>query len=400
MSNELLCKLNSLVLFHNLRKDPVLAALGRLCELSGGAQAAQIEAWAAFAAALLRQSNNFSRYLLGQILADENLYTDALLAGGEQVQALEPLLLRELKLLEQIGQFTGETLPEGVRRYCPCCWQTEPMDYSALYRQHLQHIGKTGFGIFAKYAAFTVEADGRLTGIRAHNVRRLEQMYSYDGERRKVLANTAALVEGRPACNVLLYGDAGTGKSSTVKAVASHFSSRGLRLIELPKSRIALIPQLVKRLENNPLKFIVFIDDVIFSPDDPDFCLLKTVLDGDSAGIAPNMAVYVTSNHRHLVKESAAERSGAVSEADHIQSALALASRFGITVTFLRPERKAYAQIIEAMAEEKGLRGDRKLLLEKAEAYAIRNGGRTPRTARQFIDLVAAGVETVQTEER
>lgn len=391
----MLCKLNSLVLFRGLRKDPVLAALCRLCEVPDGQEAAQIDAWAAFAAALLQQDTNLSRYILQLVLADENLYTDAYIAGEERVHSLDPLLQRELKILEAAGQFTGDTLPESIRAYCPCCWQTEPIDYAAQYRQHLAHISETGFGIFARFDAFTVEADGRLTGIRAHNVRRLEQMYSYDAERRKVLANTAALVEGRPACNVLLYGDAGTGKSSTVKAVASHFSSRGLRLIELPKSRIGLLPQLVKRLESNPLKFIVFIDDVIFSPDDPDFCLLKTVLDGDSAGLAPNMAVYVTSNHRHLVKESAVERSGAVSEADHIQSALALASRFGITVTFLRPERREYENIIYAMAAEKGIQCDRQQLLTKAEAYAIRNGGRTPRTAQQFIDLVAAGVEQI-----
>lgn len=395
METKLLHKLYSLVLFRGLREDAVLSALCRVLEVPQSAAPEKIKAFAAFAAALLQKETNLSRYLLQQILTNENLYTDALLAGEEKARVLEPLLQRELQILEQAGQYTGAELPEALRVHCPCCWQTEPLDYFALYRQHLQHIGETGFGIFAKYSAFTVEADGTLTGVHAYNVRGLEQMYSYDTERRKVLTNTAALVEGRPACNVLLYGDAGTGKSSTVKAVANHFSPRGLRLIELPKSRIGLLPQLVKRLAHNPLKFILFIDDVNFSLDDPDFCLLKTVLDGDSAGIAPNMVVYVTSNHRHLVKESAVERSGAVSETDHIQAALALASRFGITVTFLRPERKEYATIVTCMAEEKGIVCDRDQLLLRAEAYAIRNGGRTPRTARQFIDLLAAGVETV-----
>lgn len=394
--NEKICKLKSLILFRNLLCDPVVAALCRLYETPDLPEADKVNAWAAFAAELLRHSKNLTRYLLNLVLADENLYTDALLAATGETQALEPLLQRELRALEEIAQYTGADLPKDLLPYCPCCWQTESIDFYSSYKQRIQHINETGFGIFTKYSAFTVEADGRLTGIRAHNLRKLEQMYSYDAERRKVLANTAALVEGRTACNVLLYGDAGTGKSSTVKAIADHFSTRGLRLIELPKSRIALIPQLVKRLAGNPLKFILFIDDVIFSPDDADFCLLKTVLDGDSAGIAPNIAVYVTSNHRHLVKESAVERSGAVSETDHIQAALALASRFGITVTFLRPERRDFENIICAMANEKNIPGDRQKLLIKAEAYAIRNGGRTPRTARQFIDLVAAGVEQAE----
>ncbi len=393
MKNEMLCKLKSLVIFRNLLKDPVVSSLCRVFETPDELPIAKVDALGDFAAELLRHSQNLSRYLLQQVLADENLYTEALLSKKQDIEALEPILKRELEILATLATYSGDDIPADLKPFCPCCWQTEEIDFYSRYKENLAHINETGFGIFAKYSAFTVEADGQLIGIRAHNVRKLGNMYSYDGERKKVLANTAALVEGRPACNVLLYGDAGTGKSSTVKAVADHFSSRGLRLIELPKNRIALIPQIVKHLANNPLKFILFIDDVIFSPDDPDFCLLKTVMDGDSAGIAPNIAVYVTSNHRHLVKESAVERSGAVSETDHIQSALALASRFGITVTFLKPERRDYENIVCSMAEVKGLSFDRERLLIKAEAYALRNGGRTPRTARQFIDLVVAGVE-------
>ena len=144
----------------------------------------------------------------------------------------------------------------------------------------------------------------------------------------------------------------------------------------------------------NPLKFIFFIDDLTFSSDDRDFCALKAILEGGVSGRGSNILIYATSNHRHLVKETMEDRQGnEISAADKRQELISLSARFGLTVTFLRPERELYERIVCALAEEKGIALDRETLLVRAEAHAIRNGGRNPRTAKQFIDLLQSGVE-------
>ena len=146
--------------------------------------------------------------------------------------------------------------------------------------------------------------------VRYPDPQRLSELPGYEQEREKVIANTRALLEGRPANNVLLYGDAGTGKSSTVKAIANEFAPDGLRLIEVKKNQLYQIPALMDELAKNPLKFILFIDDLSFASNDDNFAALKAILEGGVGGRSHNVAVYATSNRRHLVKETMADRSG------------------------------------------------------------------------------------------
>ena len=135
-------------------------------------------------------------------------------------------------------------------------------------------------------------------------------MPGYEREREKVIANTRALLEGKPANNVLLYGDAGTGKSSAIKAIANAFADQGLRLVEVKKNQLYQIPDLIDQLAANPLKFILFIDDLSFSSNDDNFAALKAILEGSVGGRARNIAVYATSNRRHLIKETLTDRTG------------------------------------------------------------------------------------------
>ena len=139
--------------------------------------------------------------------------------------------------------------------------------------------------MFAKHHVFTVE-NGQLVPVRYPDPQRLSELPGYEQEREKVIANTRALLEGRPANNVLLYGDAGTGKSSTVKAIANEFAPDGLRLIEVKKNQLYQIPALMDELAKNPLKFILFIDDLSFASNDDNFAALKAILEAASAGAA------------------------------------------------------------------------------------------------------------------
>ena len=192
---------------------------------------------------------------------------------------------------------------------------------------------------------------------------------------------------------MLLYGDAGTGKSSTIKAIANEYKDRGLRLIEVKKKELYQIPLILEQLANLPLKFILFIDDLSFSGNDDNFAALKAVLEGSVSGRSENTIVAATSNRRHLVKELMSDRLGDdIHENDTRQELLSLSARFGLIVTFQKPDKDRYLYIVSALAEEYGVVADRDDLFTKAEMFALRAGGRTPRTARQFIEQYKSGV--------
>jgi hypothetical protein len=241
---------------------------------------------------------------------------------------------------------------------------------------------------------FLLSDTGALVPIKHPDTQRLDELYGYETERGKIIRNTQALLAGKPANNVLLYGDAGTGKSSTIKAIANAFKDDGLRLIELKKNQLYRIPELIDSLSDNPLKFILFLDDLTFSSDDRDFCTLKAILEGGISSRGSNVAIYVTSNHRHLIKETMQDRQGdEISIGDKMQEMTSLSARFGLSITFSRPNKELYSDIILNLATEKGIDLDADTLITRAEAFAIRHGGRNPRTARQFIDLILSGVE-------
>lgn len=247
--------------------------------------------------------------------------------------------------------------------------------------------------MFAKHHVFTVE-NGQLVPVKYPDPQRLSELPGYEKEREKVIANTKALLAGMPANNVLLYGDAGTGKSSAVKAIANEFAPEGLRLVEVKKNQLYQIPDLMDKLAANPLKFILFIDDLSFTANDDNFAALKAILEGSVGGRAQNIAVYATSNRRHLIKETLSDRTGDdIHEADTRQELMSLSARFGLTVTFQRPEKARFETILEQLAKQHNIQMPTEQLLLKAEAFALRAGGRSPRVAKQFIEQCEAGVQ-------
>ena len=271
-------------------------------------------------------------------------------------------------------------------------WLTDDRSITADYEQRMREVGSKGYGIFARYHVFTVE-NGQLVPVRHPDPQRLEELPGYEKEREKVIANTRALLEGKPANNVLLYGDAGTGKSSAIKAIANAFAEDGLRLVEVKKNQLYQIPDLMDALAANPLKFILFIDDLSFTANDDNFAALKAILEGSVGGRAHNIAVYATSNRRHLIKETLTDRTGDdIHESDTRQELMSLSARFGLTITFGSPDRDRYLYIVKQLAKQYGLEMDERELSVRSEAFAIRAGGRSARVAKQFIELCKAGV--------
>ena len=202
-----------------------------------------------------------------------------------------------------------------------------------------------------------------------------------------ILDNTRALLDGKPAANILLTGDAGTGKSSTVKAVVNELYRDGLRIIEVKKEQLHEISAVLDALSENPLKFILFIDDLSFQKDDDNFSALKAVLEGSVSAKSRNVVVYATSNRRHLVKEKFSDREGDdVHFNDTMQEIISLSERFGIQITFNRPDKKTYLDIVHHLADSKGIKYDSDELDNAAERFALGRGTRSARAAKQFVD--------------
>lgn len=248
-----------------------------------------------------------------------------------------------------------------------------------------QMYRKRGSGYFARANAFTV-LDGKPQPIANPDPIRLTDLKGYAVQKKQIRDNTLALLEGKDANNIFLYGDKGCGKSSTVKAIANEYADRGLKIIEMPMSQINSFPSICAQIEESPFKFILFLDDLTFTSEDERFITLKAFIEGGVAGKPSNMAIYATSNRRHIIRENFADRgSDEVHRNDAMQSASSLADRFGIKITFVNPVKNEYLSIVDQLAEDYGLTLSQDKLHQLAESFAVRKNGRSPRTARQFI---------------
>ena len=380
--------LQAMGVFRTLLADPVVKAFSDLLLCGAGADEEKLRAWGRFTGVLYENGADLSAYIRSLVIESENPYVKLAAAGKDVPAPVEKAFHDELAILNAAARLTDTEVREWLglsRDLCLGGWENAEADLEDAYARRMADISRAGYGICSKYRAFSVE-DGRLVPVLFPDSQKLSDLIGYEREREKVIANTEALLAGLPSNNVLLYGDAGTGKSSTVKAIANEYADRGLRLIEVKKEQFYEIPKILGRLAEDPLKFILFIDDLSFSSDDEDFTALKAILEGSVAGSSDNVAVYATSNRRHLIRENAADRAANDLHAfDTLQESMSLSARFGLTVTFQRPKKDLYLDIVRALAEESGIDMEDGALCTEAEAYAIRNGGRSPRAAKNFV---------------
>jgi len=376
----------SLTIFRNLLKTPAAVKLEKLIENIDNPLMA-VKYYTEFVSELYQNYDNFSDFIYNFILEDENFYIKAKAKGGAPPDVIEAALENELSVLRELSLLRPGDIKKFIKYdgYLPD-WNNTEYDFVQAYREHVKNISKRGLGIFSKHRMFILEGE-KIVPVKYPDRQSLSGLVLYERERNIVVKNTLALLDGRNASNILLYGDAGTGKSSTVKAIANHYSDMGLRLIEIKKPQLPALPAILGQLAENPLRFIVFIDDLSFSESDDNFTALKALLEGSVSAKSENVVIYATSNRRHLVREGHQDRYGDdVHVNDTLEELIGLTARFGITVTFERPDRAMYLEIVRRLAEEYGLPVTEKLLSD-AEAFAIRKNGRSPRTAKQFIEL-------------
>lgn len=327
------------------------------------------------------------RYAEGLILADDNPFSRKSAQGAAPSERLERAFIRDLHIIfnalngvcntENLN--LGEHLPPFCNDGGHCC------------RRLKEFYRKNGYGMFIGNTAFTYTEKG-LDPIA--DVRRigLDELKDYHAEKEAIAHNIEAFLGGLPALHMLLYGDKGTGKSSTVHAMLGKYFSEGLRMVEPDDRSLIRLGELRKTLAAIPLKFIIFIDDLSLDSDDKRLSSLKANLEGSLAGGYENSLIVATSNRRHLVKENFSDRQDAVHARDAMDEQLSLSDRFGLTVMFSTTDKAQYLSIVRQLAADRAVALDREQLDALAERWALVKGGRSPRRAKQLVDFIYARI--------
>lgn len=335
---------------------------------------------------------NLGEYVKELCLNSENIYVRTVGAKKSIPSYMQEAVEAELDVLQEVSALDKETLcaPLKYSGFLPD-FTTTKLHLKDIYMHRAENIEKYGYGIYAKHKMFYVDEGGCIVPVLHPDKTELSDLVDYERERQIVIDNTKALLAGKPAANILLAGDAGTGKSSTVKAVANALWGEGLRIIEMRKDQLRSIPKVLDELSSNPLKFVMFIDDLSFLKDDDNFNALKAVLEGSVTAKSNNVVIYATSNRRHIIKETFSDREGDdVHRNDTMQELVSLSERFGIHITFSKPSKQTFLHIVHHLAEENNIQMPTDELDLLAERFALERGGRSARLAKQFIDGILA----------
>ena len=394
MLKNLSLELHTLTVFRNLLKDPVIEnLLAFLDSASEGNLKESLDLYSSFVRNLYESGfQSLSSYVSEITSSDENIFIRYKTRKETLPSEIAESTERELSVLQKVCDLTAETLKKAISfdGLLPS-FREEKVNLSEIYSHRMENIHKYGYGMYAKYRMFYL-SDGKIVPVVNPDRTSLSELIDYKREQKIILDNTTALLSGKPASNILLTGDAGTGKSSTVKAIVNELYSKGLRILEVRKEQLREIPAILDELTDNPLKFIIFIDDLSFQKDDDNFSALKAILEGSVSAKGQNVVIYATSNRRHLVKESFSDRDGDdIHRNDTMQEIISLSERFGIQVTFSRPDKKTYLSIVHHLADNAGIEYEEEKIDLLAERFVLSRGSRSARAARQFIDNIISG---------
>lgn len=265
-----------------------------------------------------------------------------------------------------------------------------PSEFAQIVRNYYE---ENGCGIYGLYRAFRLEGEEGCLDILpiadSEDVI-LSDLVGYEEQKEALVTNTEAFLKGLPANNVLLYGDSGTGKSTSIHALIREYYSSGLRMIDLPKSDRKRLPELLPEIKKRNYKFIIFMDDLSFEEDESEYKELKAMLEGALESHEENVLIYATSNRRHLVREVWKDRNDIehdqdVHRSDTMEEKLSLAGRFGVTIYYGKPDYKEYMNIVTVLAKREGLDISESELADEARKWSLRQGSTSGRTASQLI---------------
>ncbi len=360
-------------------------------------------------------------YLTNLLVNNENSYSMACEIRGEVEGSINQLVLHDITIFkefydydftEMMGilkapEFSAVLAYEGpsqdskvykkrIRdRICHLALQfNENKSAAAMKTTLTEFYREYGVGKFGLHKAFRVahtEDGAKIVPIMNIAHVYLDDLVGYEIPKKKLIDNTEAFVSGRKANNCLLFGDAGTGKSSSIKAIANEYYARGLRIIELYKHQFKDLNDVIAQIKNRNYKFIIYMDDLSFEDFEIEYKYLKAVIEGGLEKKPENVLIYATSNRRHLVREKFSdkeERRDDLHAGDTVQEKLSLVSRFGVTIFFCAPDKKQFEQIVKALADRYGVAMPEEELYLEANKWELAHGGLSGRTAQQFIDYL------------
>lgn len=373
-----------LLIFDNILNDPCIQGITEKNDLE------VMKRIVRFAETEGITSDSICEYVSSKLANDENIVSHLAQSGKKIGNDLYRLAKRDInQIYKSLYKAQLKYTPSGndtgfCGEYINSILKlTQSESAEELLDNLIQHYKNLGCGVTAKYYAF--KYDGGLFGIPTVDMPDFDELIGIDYQKQTLIDNTKAFVNGKKANNVLLFGDRGTGKSSSVKALLKMFAKDGLRLIELPKQNIKDIPRLAKTLSEKPHKYILFLDDLSFEAEEPEYKSLKIAMEGQLQAQNENMLVYATSNRRHLVKETLSDRQGDdMHRNDQMQETLSLSERFGISLVFSAPNQKEFLNIVAQMLKKHGVEINAEIE-KKAVVWQMNYGGRNGRCAKQFV---------------
>jgi predicted AAA+ superfamily ATPase len=396
--------LEELIIYTPLSNDPIINKYIAFIE---GTHTAQIrKAYFDLVKDLIGEEMSFETYLYTKMLEVDNKVLERLSQESYDINVLDKACLKnDLEIIHRIvksdingkigavedsqnilGQLiTKESASTMINAYKNYFHAKLDLEKDEAINQFIQLIRTYGTGLFAKNHVFYINQQDQLIPVRGFSPLPWDEIYDYKFQKEALKNNTKALAEGRPYHHVLLEGASGTGKSSSVKAVAELYKNQKLRLIQLYKSQLRALPNLLELLNGSIFKFIIFIDDLSFEANDDDYKLLKSYIEGGIINEATNIAFYVTSNRQHLIKEVRSDREGDIHLEDSIQETTSLSARFGLHLTYMKMNQKEYLAMIAKMLEKENMLYDPEKMELEAKRWSLLHRGMSGRIAMQFV---------------
>lgn len=367
------------------------------------------------------RGNLWHCYLTDLLVNNENSYSLACEIRGETEGSINQLVLHDMAIFKEFfaydhtemmevlkapafyhvlhyerAQQTSRVYSTRIRdRICDLAEQLAMTASAAEMKSVLTAFYRDyGVGRLGLHKAFRVEhpeAGVQIMPIRNISHVQLDDLIGYEIPKKKLIENTEAFVAGRKANNCLLFGDAGTGKSTSIKAIANEYYDRGLRIIEIYKHQFHDLNDVVAQVKNRNYKFIIYMDDLSFEEFETEYKYLKAVIEGGLEKKPDNVLIYATSNRRHLIRENFSDKEGRrdqMHSSDTVQEKLSLVYRFGVTIFFCGPDKKQFEEIVKGLASRYGVEMEEEKLLAEAGKWELSHGGLSGRTAQQFIDHI------------
>ena len=371
------------------------------------------------------EGNLWHDYLTFLLANDENAYSTSCEIVGETGGSINKVALHDFEIFKELFDYDFSAMEAGLGvdcvsmiltytgsgthgsvfngrirdRICALArslGQTEGAEeFKASVTQFYKEFGVGKLGLHKAFRVAHDEEGVRIVPITKIAHVQLDELVGYETAKKKLIDNTEAFVKGRRANNCLLFGDAGTGKSSSIKAILNKYYDQGLRMIEVYKHQFQDLNDVIAQIKNRNYKFIIYMDDLSFEEFEIEYKYLKAVIEGGLEKKPDNVLIYATSNRRHLIRETfrdKEERDEELHTNDTVQEKLSLVARFGVTIYFGKPAKKEFQEIVRQLAKRNGIEMDEEKLLLEANRWELSHGGMSGRTAQQFINYLAGRI--------